>query len=519
MGGWDPLYTMARFAGVSMWGPGIASMVAASATRFPTRTAIIDEAGPISYRTLDRHATNLAAYLRRQTAEQRRSGASEEAPAVGILGRNHRWFVIAQVAAERAGLDVVMMSPALPAPQLSEVLGREAVSILIADTEFDHAIAESGTDVPVLSADGDGRDSLAAVCRRTGFCPPPARRSRLVLLTSGTTGPPKGARRANQAPGPGAMGLFTEIPFRVKETFLVCPPLFHAWGLSQATIALATGSTLILRRKFDAAEALRLLAEHSVDVLAVVPLMLRRMLRELGDHEPAGRPRMTISSGNVLTGTLAESWMDRFGERLWNVYGSTEAAVGTVAGPADLRAAPGTVGRPPPGVTLSILDAKGMPAPTGKPGRVFVSSSLQFSGYSDGTDRDRSGTLMATGDLGYLDDDGRLHIDGRANDMIVTGGENLFPSRVEEVLDHHPGVELSAVVGAPDEEYGQRVVAFVVPRPGWTIDIDELRRTAAADLQSFMVPREVHIVDALPMTVTGKVIRHRLAVLGEAKHT
>ncbi|MEL6983510.1 MAG: acyl-CoA synthetase, partial [Actinomycetota bacterium] len=175
----------------------------------------------------------------------------------------------------------------------------------------------------------------------------------------------------------------------------------------------------------------------------------------------------------------------------------------------------GTVGRPPRGVTLSILDGKGMPVAAGKSGRVFLSSSLQFSGYTDGTNGDRSGTMLATGDMGWVDANGRLHVRGRANDMIVTGGENVYPSRVEEVIDRLPEIELSAVVGVDDDEYGQRVVAFVVPRKGWAIDIERLRDAAAVDLPAFMVPREVFVVDALPMTTTGKVIRHRLAVLGD----
>ena len=513
LGAWDPILTTGRFAGVARWGPGIGAMVAGSALRFPLRTAIADDDGTIAYWALDRQATNLAAHLRRLTTR------STARPAVGILARNHRGFVIAQVAAERAGLDVVMLSPALPPSRLADVVAREEVSLLIADTEFEPVTAGLGRTVTVIRADGDDPDALPARARRLGSCPPPTRRARLVLLTSGTTGPPKGARRANRAPRPDDFGLFTEIPYRVGDTYLVAPPLFHAWGLSQATTALATGSTVILRRKFDAAEALALVEGGSVDVLAVVPLMLKRMLRQLGDRRPEAAPRLVLSSGNVLTGTLALAWMDRFGDRLHNIYGSTETALATVAGPADLRAAPGTVGRPPAGVSLSILDDEAQPLPAMTPGRVFVANAMQFNGYSDGTDRERSGSLMATGDLGYLDDDGRLHVDGRANDMIVTGGENVFPSRVEEVLDRFPGVELSAVVGAPDDEYGQRVVAFVVPRPGWEIDPEELRASAGRELLSFMVPREVHLVDALPMTVTGKVIRHRLAVLGQAQHT
>lgn len=506
LGALDPFLNGARAVGVAQWGPGIAASVAAAAIRHPRRLAIIDDDVELDYRTLDCRATSLAAHLRRRAGDG----------SIGILARNHAGFVLAQLAAERAGVDVVLVSTALPAPRLRDVLDRDGISVLIADLEFRQLTEDAELTIPILWADGDRQDpdSLLTISSTFRLCAPPTRRSRLVLLTSGTTGPPKGARRSNRAPRLSEFGMLTRIPYRVGDVYYVASPLFHAWGLSQSTMALATASTLILRRRFNAAEALRLLADNDIDVLAVVPLMLRRLLQEDANQE-IRPPRLVLSSGNVLSGDLATDWMDRYGDQLYNLYGSTEAAIGTIADPTDLRAAPGTVGRPPRGVTLSILDDSGMPVPAGKSGRVFLSSSLQFAGYTDGTNGDRSGTMLATGDMGWVDADGRLHVRGRANDMIVTGGENVYPSRVEEVIDRLPEIELSAVVGVDDEDYGQRVVAFVVPRKGWVIDTERLRDAAAVDLPAFMVPREVFVVDALPMTTTGKVIRHRLAVLGD----
>jgi fatty-acyl-CoA synthase len=507
LGGFDPLLNAARAMGVARWGAGIAAMVAGSATRFPSRTAVSDAAGDLSYADLDRQASNLGCHFKKVAGDG----------AIGILCRNHRGFIIAQVAAERSGADLVLLSTALPAPKLKDVVEREGLSVIVIDDEFRELLDAAELDLEVIAAEGQEPGSLHELASRTGRCLSPTRRSRLVLLTSGTTGPPKGARRANRAPGVDALGMFAQVPYRVGDDYLVCPPLFHAWGLSQSTVALATASTLHLRPRFDVDETLSILATNSIDVLAVVPLMLRRLLRGATDRTDVGRPRLVLSSGNVLAGDLAIQWMDRFGDRLYNFYGSTETAIGTIALPADLRHSPGTVGRAPSGVTVGILDVEGMPVPAGTLGRVHLASGMQFSGYTDGSDRERAGTLMATGDLGYFDTDGLLHVEGRVNDMIVTGGENVFPSRVEEVLEQYPDVEMAAVVGADDEDFGQRVVAFVVPRPGVTIDVDGLLAAAASELQSFKVPREVRIVDSLPMTTTGKVVRHRLAVLGEAK--
>ncbi len=431
-----------------------------------------------------------------------------------------------------------MLSTALPAGRLVEVVERENIKVLIADTEFLPLIDECGfSDKPaghaepsgtprrerplLLVADGSGEGSLQPFSRGLSWIASPSRRAGVVLLTSGTTGVPKGARRANKAPGPEAYSILEQLPYQVGDVYHIASPLFHAWGLSQSTIALSTASTLILHRKFDAEVVIDLLESRALDVLAVVPLMLRRILFAAADADDAGRvlhsPRIVASSGNVLSGDLALEWMDRFGDRLFNLYGSTETGMGTIARPADMRVAPGTVGRAPRGVTLSILDPDGMPLPPGQTGAIYLSSAMQFSGYSDGSDRTRFGSLMETNDLGYLDDRGLLHVNGRAGDMIVTGGENVFPSAVEEALERVFGVEAACVVGLPHDDYGQVVVAFVVAREGVRLEAERLRRALVEDLPSYMVPREFRFVEALPMTTTGKVIRHQLAVLGQAE--
>ena len=509
MGAADAALGSARWWASVQWGLGTAAAVTAAALRFGGRSAIVDDAGSVDYRTLDRGASSVAAQLR---AESTRPDGS--LGAVGILCRNHRWFVTALVAAERAGCDTVLLSTALPASNLAEVCERDGVAVIVADEEFAEVVAQSGTKAAVLVADGSGPDALSRVAAEGSPCSPPSRRPKLVLLTSGTTGAPKSAVRTLKTTRVGGVGMLRRVPYRLGDRCFIASPLFHAWGLSQLVVGLATASTLEMRRQFRAAELGQLLCERRYDALVVVPLMLRRILDLPIEPDAVHQPRMVLSSGNVLSGDLAREWMDRFGDRLYNVYGSTETAIGTIADPADLRAAPGTVGRPPDGVTLTILDDDGMPARNGSAGWVHLASTAQFLGYTDGSDGDRAGTLMATGDIGRLDADGRLHISGRANDMIVTGGENVFPSGVEEVLGRHPTVEIAAVVGVDDPEFGQRVAAFVVPRPRRRVDADQLRAWVGENLPSFMVPRDVHFVDALPMTTTGKVVRHRLAVLG-----
>ena len=508
----DPALNSARWWAAVRWGAGTAAAVGAAALRFAGRIAIVDDDGSVDYRTLDCAASSVAVRMRAESLQPDGSTG-----AVGILCRNHRWFVTALVAAERAGCDIVLLSTALPASNLAEVCQRDGIAVIVADEEFAEVIAQSGTTATVLVADGSSPNAMHRVATEGSPCSPPSRRPKLVLLTSGTTGAPKSAVRSLKTTRVGGAGMLRRVPYRMGDRYFIASPLFHAWGLSQLVVGLATASTLEMRRQFQAAEVGQLLCERRYDALVVVPLMLRRILDLPIEPDAVQRPRMVLSSGNVLSGDLARAWMDRFGDHLYNVYGSTETAIGTIADPVDLRAAPGTVGRPPAGVTLTILDDDGMPTLNGNPGWVHLASTAQFLGYTDGSDGDRAGTLMATGDIGRLDADGRLHISGRANDMIVTGGENVFPSGVEEVLGRHPGVEVAAVVGVGDPEFGQRVAAFVVPRPRRRVDAEQLRAWVAENLPSFMVPRDIHFVDALPMTTTGKVVRHRLAVLGQSE--
>jgi len=467
-------------------------MAHAAALRWPRRSAVIDDHGRLSYRELDRGADRLARSLRAHGAGR-----------VGLLCRNHCGFVLGYLALERAGRDVVLLSTGLPKAQLLEVVEREGLRGVIADAEFAGTLA--GTSVKVWPAD----PNAIAKWGRAGLHRWPPRRADVVLLTSGTTGPPKGARQGPRVPSLSDAALLDALPIRVGDTVLVASPLFHAWGFAQASMALATGSTLVLQQRFVPEAALALMKKHRVTTLAAVPLMLSHLLDAADPGLALPQLRTVLSSGNVLSAALAGRWSERFGPNLYNIYGSTETAIASVATPKDLADAPGTVGRPPSGVDVVIVDDDDAPVPPGTLGRVFTANSMQFAGYTDGTTRNRLGALMATGDMGYLDDDGRLFVDGRENDLIVTGGENVFPSQIEELLEQHPHVKQAAVVGVPDDQYGQIVAAFVVT--GSKFSSEGFDRWSRKELAGFQRPRRVTVVDQLPMTTTGKIKRSELA--------
>ncbi len=337
--------------------------------------------------------------------------------------------------------------------------------------------------------------------------PASRRASRHVLLTSGTTGRPKGAAR--QVGGPlgllPVVGVLARIPYRRGDVTVMAAPMFHAWGLANTAVALGFGATLVLPRRFDPEETLALVARYRARVLVAVPVMLQRIL-ELPEatrrRYDTSSLRVIALSGSALPGGLATRALAEYGDVVHSLYGSTEAGWVSVAGPEDLRADPATAGRPLPGVAVRIADPAGRPVPAGVRGRILVRSAIAVDGAGHG--------WLDTGDVGHLDSAGRLVVEGRADDMIVSGGENVYPAEVEELLAGHPGVADVAVVGVPDERFGQRLEAWVVRRPGHRVGAEELKQLVRGRLARYKVPRRIHFVARLPRTTTGKVLRREL---------
>jgi fatty-acyl-CoA synthase len=294
---------------------------------------------------------------------------------------------------------------------------------------------------------------------------------------------------------------------------MIAAPLFHTWGLANLAMTLALGGTAVLRRRFDPEETLAAVERHRCEALVVVPVMLQRILDlppEVRARYDTSSLRVVAASGSALPGDLAVRWMDAFGDTLHNLYGSTEVSNATIATPQDMRAAPGTAGRPPRGSTVRILDEHGAEVPAGGTGRIFVGNSMVFEGYTGGGDKDRVGGLTATGDVGRFDAAGRLFVEGRDDEMIVSGGENVFPKEVEDTLARHPGVADVACIGVDDPEFGQRLRAFVVPTGDGDVAADDLRRHVRDTLARYKVPRDVVFVDELPRNATGKVVKRLL---------
>jgi acyl-CoA synthetase (AMP-forming)/AMP-acid ligase II len=498
---------------VVRWGTGPAGGFQSLAARIPDEVGLIDERGALTFGDVDRRTNAQADAL---------AGLGVgEGDTVAVMCRNHRGFVEATVAGAKLGADLLYLNTAFAAPQIRDVLAREKPRALVYDEEFAALVDEGAGDSLRVVAWCDTEqsrptlDSLAdegsPATRR-----PPERQSRTIILTSGTTGTPKGAARGGSGSSTlgAAVSLLSAMPLHFRWTCHIAAPLFHTWGWAHLQLSMLLGSTVVLTRKFDPEECLAVTQRHACDSLVVIPVMLQRILalpKEVRSGYSLDSVKVVAASGSSLPGDLAQRWMDEFGDHLYNIYGSTECAWATIAAPGDLRLAPGTAGRPPMGTVVRLYDDQGDPVAPGQTGRVFVGNSMLFEGYTSGGSKDVLDGLMATGDVGRFDEAGRLFVEGRDDEMIVSGGENVFPVEVENCLARHPEVSDVAAIGVPDEQFGQRLRAFVVLRDGDRASADELREYVKSNLARYKVPRDIRFLDELPRNATGKVLKRELS--------
>ena len=486
---------------------------AMSARRCPNRAALIDELGSLTYREVDRRSDAFATALQ--------SLPSGSPAVVGILCRNHRGFVEALIAANRIGADILLLNTSFAGPALADVVQREGVDAIVYDDEFaesvDRALAgRPGTAGIIAWADEPDSHEVTVeklIAAHTGERPnAPDRKGKLILLTSGTTGVPKGAARSGGGAGE-LKAMLDRVPWRAEETVVVAAPMFHAWGFSQLVFAASLGCTIATRRKFDPEAMLALIDRHHATGLCVVPVMFDRVmdLPEAVRRKYSGRSlRFATASGSRMRPDVVTKFMDEFGDVIYNNYNATEAGMIATATPEDLRAAPDTAGKPVPGTEIRILDDQLQELPTGEVGQIFVRNSSQFDGYTSGTTKDFHDGFMASGDVGRLDEAGRLYVVGRDDEMIVSGGENVYPIEVEKTLVTHPDVAEVSVIGIDDEQYGQRLAAFVVLTTDGSATTDALKQHVRDNLANYKVPREIIVLDELPRSSTGKIVRGEL---------
>ncbi|GAB1510632.1 AMP-binding protein [Actinophytocola sp. KF-1] len=495
---------------LAKWGATVAGGYRAACVRFPNEHAIADELGTLTFTEIDQRTTRLANALSKHGVRQGRR--------VAVMARNHAGMVESIVACGKLGASVLLLNTGLSANQVRDTVMTHRPAAVLVDEEFISLMHYLPASLPRILTWGSGHPGDLTIDGLIEDASPerikaPSAPGKIIVLTSGTTSNPKGARRRNPHGIRTAAAVLSRIPFQAGERMMVAAPLFHTWGLAAMQLGMPLHAKLVLHRRFDPEATLAAIEEHRCTTLIAVPIMLQRILdlpKQVIRNYDTSSLRIVASSGSAMPASLVAGFTAEFGDILYNLYGSTEVSWASIADPQDLKAAPTTAGRCPVGTRVGILDDNGRPVPPGVVGQICVGNDMLFEGYTGGGSNAVFDDMMVTGDRGYLDADGRLFVSGRDDDMIVSGGENVFPRPVEELLLTLPQVMDAAVVGVPDREFGQRFAAYVVPMPGAAISPTAVREYVHAHLPRFAVPRDVIFVNALPRNATGKVVRRQL---------
>ncbi|EFV14194.2 AMP-binding protein [Segniliparus rugosus] len=506
------------FSAFWRFGPTAALPIAISAARWPERVALVDDDGKLTYRDLVGESEALADALAASYQELQ----SRRAHSVGVFCRNHRGFVIALLAGCLLGKEIVFINYDLTAKQLAPLLSRHGIDLMLHDEDLGQTLDEAGytgrravpTDPSAVPRKTAGRR------RRTPSLLP----VEMTLLTSGTTGAPKGVPRAIRP----VAGLFTlasalaATRLRSGQVAAVTSPLFHGLGIAAGLGFLALGDTVLIRRRYSADLLYRDIEEHGVEVIMTVPTVLARLTEAARAAERArdmSSLKLVLSGGALLPAPVVRDFTAAFGPVAVNGYGTTELGIISFADPRDLAEEPATVGRPIVGASVKILRPDRTEAAVGESGVIFAKGTAAYAGYTpDPNAKVKAKEVVAghisTGDMGHFDAKGLLYVDGREDDMIVSGGENIFPSEVEEALLAHPSVADAAVVGVPDSEFGQCLRAFLVLRQGAArVEDDALKAFLRDSLERYKIPKQFHVLPELPRNPSGKVLRTTLATL------
>ena len=421
-------------------------------------------------------------------------------------GPNSAQVVVLMHAYRRLGLVSVPMPYRLTAGEAEHVLADSGASVAVVDAACADLVPNAMT-LPEVAALGAGARPPAA-----------AGEGSTMLYTSGTTGRPKGAVRRPSDPGLTA-ALMRELNFGAGEVHLVTGPLYHAGPHAFALLTHRRGGTLVVSRRFDAAEWVRLVSRHGVTSAFVAPVHLKRILALPGRRDLSSMRTLVVNAAPVPY-ALKQEVIGRLGEGfLYEVYGSTELGIATVLRPEDQLRKPGSCGRAYGGVQLRVVGEDGTDVAAGVPGEVFIRSANAMAGYHASTEQlaELPGDWKSVGDVGWLDGEGYLHICDRRTDMVITGGMNVYPAEVEAALHAHADVADAAVFGVADDEWGERVHAVVVPRPGRNVDLVALDTFVSGRLAGFKRPRSWSVCDELPRTESGKLLKRVLRAEHDAR--
>lgn len=499
----------------------VADLLRAAAAADPSAIGLIDSARGWSWAELDERATALAGGLR-AAGLQRGDRLAVQLPS----GSD---FVVSYLGGLRAGLVVVPVNPAYTVTELRHVLTDSGARMLItASVAALGALAELADAVPKVVVAGTAPEGATALSALIGSDTGDqdadeiidAESTAVLLYTSGTSGLPKGAMLSHRAllANLEQIGRIDPQLVTSSDVALVPLPLFHVFGLNAGLgLALANRARLVTMERFDVERAVELAAREKVTLVLGAPAMFAALARHPQLSAALGDVRLALSGSAPLPPELVARYAE-LGVALHEGYGLSETAPVVTLNALDAAGhahigdpTPGSIGRPVPGVEVQIRDADGSEVEESDPGVLVVRGANLFSGYwPDGHGGPDADGWFETGDLTFADSDGQLFLVGRDTDMVLVNGFNVYPAEVESVLRQADGVAAVAVVGVPDENTGEAVHAYVVPDAGTRVDTDAVLADAARSLARFKLPREIEVVDSLPLTVTGKVKKWQL---------
>lgn len=485
----------------SMLGEGtnLMALLQFAARKYKNQIAVADEREAVSYENLYRQSKILADALRNNF----RFNAGNK---TAFLCRSHAGFVRALCASARIGCRLFLLNPEMTAEQFDALNERHKFDFLFYDREVAHLVNNDWANKSLVTYDAENPsvESLSKTEKQSHKKIKRAFAGEIIVLTGGTTGTPKTARRKPSVfnfLNP-FFALLTQLDLDKYQTVYIATPAYHGFGIAAIIIGIILGEKMFLLPRFDAAKACALIERNRIEVITVVPLMLQRMLHH--DTDALASIECVISGGAALNPALVAETQQRLGDKLFNLYGTSEAGFSVIAAPEDLRFNPETIGKKIGGVNLAILDANDKPVPNGSVGKICIKSL-----WSVKTDKN----FVETGDLGFEDENGFLYLRGRTDEMIVSGGENVYPIELENILVKHPSVRQVAVIGISDQEFGQRLKAFVVPAPDSNLTETEIKDWLASRVARFQMPVAVEFFKELPTTAIGKINKKSLANL------
>ncbi len=472
-------------------GTNLLALMRFAARKHGNKIAVSDEKENVSYTDLYLQSQNLANVLQRDF--QIRAGNK-----TAFLCRSHVNLIRGLCAVSRIGTRIFLLNPEMTAEQFSVLSAKHKFDFLFYDPEVEDLISAEWKnkslncfEIEKFSKEKIGKKQKI----KRAFS------GEIIILTGGTTGVPKTARRKSSVfnfLNP-FFALLTKLDLDKYQSVYIATPAYHGFGISAIIIGIILGETMFLLPRFDAAKACEIIRKNQIEVVTVVPLMLQRMLRL--DAGSLRSIQCIISGGAALNPALVEETFQTLGDKLFNLYGTSEAGFSVIATPADLKNASDTIGKKIAGVNLKILDENDRELPSGTVGKICIKSLWSVKGDKK---------FVETGDLGFQDEKGFIFLRGRNDEMIVSGGENVYPIELENILVKNPDVQQVAVIGIPDQEFGQRLKAFIVAKTGSKISENEIKKWLETRVARFQMPAAIEFLEELPTTAIGKINKKKL---------